>query len=185
MKTDLLWWQKAWVSALSAGERSSCRHSPKSNASETRTTLSSTGAKRCNLSFNKNHQDPGSGECFLTAWQLAVEHVLPLLWKSWEFVNERRVPADSAHPAQRHPNDALDEVGLSLACEFGLLGNSSRAAEIQQRNKREGRYWSPTRKMICWFQAAHSPSTSASPLIFVGVYFAWSKQANWDLKPSL
>lgn len=56
MKTDLLWWQKAWVSALSEGECSSWRHSPKSNASETRITLISPRAKRCNFSFNTNHQ---------------------------------------------------------------------------------------------------------------------------------
>lgn len=61
MKTDLLWWQKAWVSALTEGVCCSWRHSLKSNASENRRTLFPTSAKRCNFSFNKNHEDPGVG----------------------------------------------------------------------------------------------------------------------------
>lgn len=61
MKTDLLWWQKAWVSALTEGVCCSWRHSLKSNASENRRTLFSISAKRCNFSFNKNHEDPETG----------------------------------------------------------------------------------------------------------------------------
>lgn len=184
MKTDLLWWQKAWVSALSEGECSSWRHSPKSNASETRTTLISPSAKRCNFSFNKNHQSTGSGRRLphglaIGCWAsiaIAMKKLRICEWAagaSWHCAPCTQPSSILTMPLMKSAWAWLAGLGSWVITPELLLVPHWNTAERQQ----EKYIFEPLKEDESLTPRSTFSIHHCIPSDIVGIYFAWTKWA--------